>query len=86
MTPQHRKEERKMEVGQITYNHKSKCYELLGEDLRCGDSLEVLVCNGLNGGAPEWIETRYEMDSEDVGYLVGLIGYQISGLFAKRGL
>ncbi len=74
-------------IGQIRAKNSEwagESYMLLDDDLTCGQCLQVLVCNGLHGDTPEWIETRYEMDGQGHGYLVGLLGYQVSGLFAKR--
>ena len=68
-------------VAQIRYDELSDRMVLDGRDLHCGDCFEVLVCNGLNGSRPEWIETRIEYGED--WFLVGLSGYQISGLFAR---
>ena len=71
-----------VKVSQMIYNHDSKRYELDGDDLHCGDCIEVLIFNALSEKA-EWIETRIEYNGE-AWYLVGLAGYEIGGLFAKR--
>ena len=70
----------KKEISQIHYNEETDLYELDNKDLHCGDCLTVLVVNGLTNKA-EWIETSLENNGED-WYLVGLIGYEIGGLFA----
>ena len=72
-----------MKVSQMLYNADNDRFTLDGEDLHCGDCLKVLVFNGLSN-APEWIDTRLEMDGSNNWYLTGLIGYSISGLFAER--
>ena len=67
--------------GKLNFNPTSGRYEIDGQELHCGDGLKVLVVNGLSG-EEEWIETRIELN--DAGwYLVGLVGYQIDGLFAR---
>lgn len=71
-----------MKVSQLIYNDDTDCFELDGEELQCGDCISVLIYNGISDKA-EWIETRIEHDGSWY-YLVGLIGYQISGLFARR--
>lgn len=68
-------------IAQLTYDPESDRMTFDGRGLHCGECLEVLVCNGLDGGKPEWIETRIEYDKD--WYLVGLLGYQVSGLFAR---
>lgn len=69
-------------VSQLIYNENTDRYELNGYGLHCGDCFEVLVFNGLTNKA-EWIETSIESNSSG-WYLVGLSGYQISGLFARE--
>lgn len=71
-------------AAQLTYNPTSERYELDGVGLHCGDALTVLVVNGLTGSM-EWIDTRIEMDGNNEWYLVGLLGYQIGGLFGRIG-
>lgn len=68
------------DVFQLIYNEDTDRYELDGYDLHCGDCLSVLVWNGLTGKA-EFVDTRMECNSKG-WYLVGLVGYQIDGLFA----
>lgn len=70
-----------MKAAQLVYDTDGDRLTFDGEELHCGDTLEVLICNGLNGRT-EWIETRLEYD--DDWYLIGLLGYQVSGLFARR--
>lgn len=72
-----------MKVAQLTINPETDRLEHDGHPLFTGDCLEVLVVNGLSG-RPEWIETRLEM--ADDWYLVGLLGYQVNGLFARMDL
>ena len=72
-----------MKVFQMLYNPDTDRFTLDGKELECGDCLRVLVFNGLSN-SPEWIDTRLEMDGEGNYYLVGLMGYSISGLFAER--
>lgn len=68
-------------IAQLRYDPESERITFDGYGLHCGDGLEVLVCNGLNGNKPEWVETRIEYNKD--WYLVGLAGYQVSGLFAR---
>ena len=71
------------EVFQITYNEDTERYELDGRSLTSGTALSVHVWNGLTQKF-EWIDTSMEFSKSKGGYyLVGLLGYQISGLFAK---
>ena len=72
-----------MKVSQLVFDEASGRYILDNESLSCGDTLKVLVYNGLTNNA-EWIDTRIELDSNDNWYLVGLFGYSIGGLFASR--
>lgn len=71
------------EVDQLRVSPETGHVEIGGRELYCGNHLEVLVCNGLHGGVPEWVETHLELDADDNWYLAGLLGYQIDGLFAK---
>lgn len=71
-----------LNISQIRYNAEIDRYVLDGIDLCCGDMLEVLIYNGITQ-KEEWIETRIELDGDNNWYLVGLIGYQINGLFAR---
>lgn len=70
-------------ISQLIYNENTDRYELDGEGLHCGDCFEVLVVNGLSG-KPEWIDTRIEYNNNHGWYLIGIVGYQIGGLFARR--
>lgn len=72
-----------MKVSQMLYNAEIDRFTLDGEELHCGDCLKVLVFNGLSN-SPEWIDTRIEIDGDNNYYLVGLLGYSISGLFAEK--
>ncbi len=66
-------------MAQLWYNEKTDRYEMNGDELHCGDCLEVLICDD---GVTKWVPTR--MESTDCGwYLVGLEDYQIGGLFAR---
>jgi hypothetical protein len=67
--------------GQLKYNYITDRFELNGQELHCGNALEVLIEDGVSG-KPEWVWTRIEHN--DTGwYLVGLRSYQIDGLFAR---
>lgn len=70
-----------MKVGQIIFDQDAERLVLDGQPLHCGDTLEVLIVNGLDGQT-QWLQTRVEVNDEG-WYLVGLFGYQISGLFAR---
>lgn len=70
-----------MKQGQLKFDQAADRLVLDDLQLHCGDVLEVLIVNGLTGQA-EWIKTRVEVNDEG-WYLVGLVGYQISGLFAR---
>lgn len=72
-----------MKVSQLIYNFDNERYTLDNEDLYCGDTLKVLIYNGLTNDI-EWIDTRLELDSKGEWYLVGLVGYAIGGLFATK--
>ncbi len=65
-------------IGQLRYDEKSDRYYIDNVELHCGDCFSVLICNN---SMPEWIETRIEMGEE--WYLDGLLGFQLSGLFAR---
>lgn len=71
----------KKRISQLQYDPESDRMIFDGRELHYGECLEVLVCNGLNGDKPEWVETRIE-HGED-WYLEGLWGYQMAGLFAR---
>ena len=68
-------------ISQLHYDPASHRMIFDERELHCGEYLEVLVCNGLNGDKPEWVETRVEYGED--WYLEGLLGYQVSGLFAR---
>lgn len=68
-------------ISQLHYDQENDRITFDGDGLHCGECLEVLVCNGLNGDKPEWVETRVEYGEN--WYLEGLLGYQVSGLFAR---
>lgn len=57
-------------------------YTLDGERLHCGDALEVLIVDGLDGEI-KVEQSRFELDGEDNPFLPGLLGYQVNGLFAR---
>lgn len=69
-----------MTVSQLRYDPETNRMEFDGRGLHCGELLEVLVVDGLSGQT-KWIPTRIEFAEE--WYLVGLLGYQVSGLFAR---
>ena len=71
----------KKRSAQLHYDPESDRRIFDERELHCGEYLEVLVCNGLNGDKPEWVETRVEYGED--WYLEGLLGYQVSGLFAR---
>ena len=68
-------------ISQLHYDPESDRMIFDERELHCGEYLEVLVCNGLNGDKPEWVETRVEYGED--WYREGLLGYQVSGLFAR---
>lgn len=68
-------------ISQLHYDPESDRMIFDERELHCGEYLEVLVCNGLNGDKPECVETRVEYGED--WYLEGLLGYQVSGLFAR---
>ena len=72
----------KQKIAQLIYDQEHDRLSFDGEDLHCGDCFEVMVFNGLKDDQPEWVSTRLEYD--DGWYLVGLVGYQPAGLFARR--
>ena len=47
-------------ISQLRYDPESDRMIFDERELHCGEYLEVLVCNGLNGDKPEWVETRIE--------------------------
>ena len=65
-----------MKTGQLIYDPTSERYEIDGQELHCGDVLQVMI-------GQAWVETRIELDANDEWYLVGLAGHQIDGLFAR---
>ena len=74
------------QVGQIRAEENpfaGVTYTLCGDQLHCGDTLMVLIVNGLTMKT-EWVETRFEMASDGQGILIGLLGYDPHGLFAYR--
>lgn len=72
-----------MGTFQLIYDCDTDRYYLDDEALHCGDTLQVLIHNGLTG-ENEWIDTRIEKDAQGEWILYGLIGYRIEGLFARR--
>lgn len=70
-------------VGQLRIDAASGQLSLDGSDLREGDALRVLVVDGASG-QPVWIDTSVAADVCGVWYLSGLVGYQVSGLFACK--
>lgn len=70
-----------MRVSQLTYNAEVDRYEMDGQCLSCGDCIDVLVWNGITD-REEWVSTRIEQNV-DGWYLVGIVGYQMNGLFAR---
>lgn len=67
-------------IGQIKLNSRLR-FEVDDVELTCGDTLEVLVIDGQDN-LPKWVSTRVEHNGEDY-YLVGLLGYNPIGLFAR---
>lgn len=67
-------------TGQLQLNSRDR-YEVNGVELTSGDALEVLVVDGTDN-SPKWIETTVEHDGESY-YLKGLLGYTLTGLFAR---
>ena len=73
-----------MITGQLVYDEEYKRFEIDNHGLHCGDCLSVLIVDGIDN-KPKWIDTSIEINVNGEWYLTGLIGYQISGLFAKMG-
>ena len=69
-----------MIIGQIRRNSRTR-FEVDGVELTSGDTLEVLVIDGQDYSI-KWVSTRVEYNGEDY-YLVGLLGYDPIGLFAR---
>lgn len=67
-------------VAQLRYNPTVDRFDFDGRELHCGETLEVLVVDGYSG-QPVWLQTRLEYG--DGWHLVGLLGYQVNGLFAR---
>lgn len=67
-------------IGQIILNSRSR-FQVDTVELTSGDTLEVLVIDGQDN-LPKWISTRVEHNGDNY-YLVGLLGYNPIGLFAK---
>lgn len=67
-------------VAQLRYDPATDRLDFDGDSLHCGQCLEVLVVDGISGQT-KWVETRLEYG--DGWYLVGLVGYQVNGLFAR---
>ena len=67
-------------IGQIKLNSRSR-FEVDTVELTSGDTLEVLVIDGQDN-LPKWVNTRVEYNGESY-YLVGLLGYNPIGLFAR---
>lgn len=67
-------------IGQIKLNSRSR-FEVDTVELTSGDTLEVLVIDGQDN-LPKWINTRVEFNGDSY-YLVGLLGYNPIGLFAR---
>lgn len=64
-----------MKTGQLIYDPTSERYEIDGQELHCGDVLQVLI-------GDSWVDTRIELN--DAGwYLVGLGEYRLDGLLAR---
>ena len=64
-----------MKTGQLIYDPSSGRYEIDGEELHCGDVLQVLI-------GDSWVDTRIEI-ANDAWYLVGLNEYRLDGLRAR---
>lgn len=69
-----------MTIGQIRRNNRTR-FEVDGVELTSGDTLEVLIIDGQDYSI-KWISTKVEHNGEDY-YLVGLLGYEPIGLFAR---
>ena len=70
-----------MKIAQLRYNDETDRIEHDGYGLHSGDCLAVLVVDGVDGQT-KWVDTCIEFDNGE-WYLVGLMGYQVNGLFAK---
>ena len=69
-----------MIIGQIHRNSR-KHFEVDNVELTSGDTIEVLVIDGRDN-TTKWVSTRIEHNGDDY-YLVGLLGYNPIGLFAR---
>lgn len=69
-----------MIIGQIRRNSSTR-FEVDGVELTSGDTLEVLIIDGQDYSI-KWVSTRVEHNGDDY-YLVGLLGYEPIGLFAR---
>ena len=69
-----------MIIGQIKRNSRNR-FEVDNVELTSGDTLEVLIIDGQDYSI-KWVSTRIEHNREDY-YLVGLLGYDPVGLFAR---
>lgn len=79
-------------ASQMIYNEETERYELNGDGLHCGETLEVLVWFAEKNMA-KWVPTRMEYAPQEMNddgswnggwYLVGLSGLRPAGLFARR--
>lgn len=64
-----------MKTGQLIYDPTSERYDIDGQELHCGDVLQVLISDS-------WVDTRIEL-ADDEWYLVGLDEYRLDGLLAR---
>lgn len=64
-----------MKTGQLIYDPTSERYDIDGQELHCGDVLQVLI-------GDSWVDTRIEL-ADDEWYLVGLDEYRLDGLLAR---
>ena len=64
-----------MKTGRLTYDPSTGRSEIDGEELHCGDVLQVLI-------GDSWVDTRIEI-ANDEWYLVGLNEYRLDGLLAR---
>lgn len=69
-----------MIIGQM-YLNKLDRLEIDGNELQCGDCLQVLIYDGIDNTA-KWIDTSIEYDGDNY-YLAGLLGYNPIGLFGR---
>lgn len=69
-------------IAQLRYNPSTARYHIDGDELHAGDGLRVLICD--KDGVAEWTSTRIELSMDDVWFLPGLPGIQMSGLWAQR--